>query len=462
MAASWAKRLYDLLPAAAQNLAVSLSGWQKRRFRLDRVFREKLSMLEQTQWMTPEESNAFLDQSLSRVLQSAGRDVPAYKEIAAMRLEGNWRTRLASLPVLRKERVREAPEDYRSRSYARRRVVHLFTSGTTGTPLEVWIDPDAYRMEYAFIWHHRSWAGVRVGDRIATITGHPVLPAWRNKPPFCRFNWAENQLIFSSYHMSRENLRYYVDDLARFRPVAIHGYPSSLYLLAAYLAENHGPTIRPRAIFTAAEMLFDRQRQLIEEQFHCRVFMWYGNSELTVNIVECPEGSYHIRPEYGIAEFLDTNGVAVEAGTPGHLVGTGLNNLAMPFIRYDTGDVAVPREGRCPCGRCGQLVMQIEGRSEDYVVTADGRLVGRLDHILKGVTGVREAQLVQEREGELLVRIAPGCGYDEIQEKKILAALHQRLGHTMKTHVVHVEEIPRAANGKFRFVVSDLARKYTP
>ena len=119
--------------------------------------------------------------------------------------------------------------------------------------------------------------------------------------------------------------------------------------------------------------------------------------------------------------------------------------------------MSVARSGTCECGRAFPLIERIEGRVEDYIRTPDGRLVGRLDHIFKGVPHVREAQLVQDRVEELVLRIVRMEGFNDDDERMILANARERLGRALQLRCEYVNAIERFAGGKFRFVVSEIA-----
>jgi phenylacetate-CoA ligase len=51
---------------------------------------------------------------------------------------------------------------------------------------------------------------------------------------------------------------------------------------------------------------------------------------------------------------------------------TALQNLAMPLIRYDTGDIAMAVEGACPCGRTLPSFGEIAGRYRRYAGLPEG------------------------------------------------------------------------------------------
>ena len=373
-------------------------------------------------------------------LQYARAHVPYYRD------NGGSPADLSSWPVLDKATVAASPRSFQSEETRRERLLHFQSRGTTGTPLTVICDPQAYQTEMAFRWRHRAWAGIAFGSRAAYVAGHQVIPAGRRRPPFWVFDRCENRMLFSSYHIGELTLPHYLRALERFNPDLLHGYPSSLFLLANAALRTKS-FIRPRAIITASETLLEHQRAAIERAFGTKVYNWYGQTELTCNIVECREGRLHTRPDYGVLEVL----------SDGTMVATGLNNMAMPLIRYRTGDRARLGEGCCSCGCRFPLVEAIEGRSEDYIVTPEGFAVGRLDHIFKGVRGVLEAQVVQPNLNTIVLRIVRGEEYARGAEEHIRSEARGRLGELMSIRFEYVPVIERAPGGKFRFIVSHLA-----
>ena len=199
---------------------------------------------------------------------------------------------------------------------------------------------------------------------------------------------------------------------------------------------------------------------MIERAFGCKVYNYYGNGESCAHIAECEKGSLHMKPEHSYVELLDHNNEPVEADSEGRLVGTAFLNYAMPLVRYDIGDVAVVSKNQtCPCGRSGILVDRVVGRVEDYVVTPDGRFVGRLDHLFKDAINVRMAQIAKDSIDKIVIRIVKEPGYTKKDECSILNEARTRLGKQINIDIEYPAEIPRERNGKFRFVVSQISDK---
>jgi phenylacetate-CoA ligase len=90
------------------------------------------------------------------------------------------------------------------------------------------------------------------------------------------------------------------------------------------------------------------------------------------------------------------------------------------FLRYRLCDVTALGAGGCACGRTFPALQHIIGRLDDVLVTPDPRRVGRLDPVFKGCRTIREAQLVQETESEVTVRLVPGPDYTDDEELAVV------------------------------------------
>lgn len=334
------------------------------------------------------------------------------------------------------------------------------TSGTTGRPLKVPYSKEAYQREYAFWWYHRSFGGVKKGDRIATFAGHKICNVNNNKPPFWVHNYIENQVIFSSYHISKNNAKFYIDKLNDFKPHLLHGYPSSLYLISRYILENDLKlSFSPKMIIASSETLLDFQRRAIEQAFRCKCYIWYGNTELCGHITECQYGKLHIQPYHSFVRIVGNDGFDVKPGEEGCIVGTNFSNYVFPLINYNVKDVVrLSKNQECKCGR-GLIVDYIIGRIEDYIVLPDGRLIGRLDHLFKNASYVRNAQIEQVNLNKIIIRIEREKNYNKKVEDIILKEARRRLGNLIDIDFDYVNEIAKDKNGKFKFIIQNLDLK---
>jgi phenylacetate-CoA ligase len=257
--------------------------------------------------------------------------------------------------------------------------------------------------------------------------------------------------------MSYKTLPFYIEQFEKFNPLLLHGYPSSMYLLALAYKKYGKAKLQLKAVFTASESLLDFQRQAIEEAFSVKVFNWYGTSEMSANIVECECGELHLKEEHSLVEILDNNNQPCKAGETGRVVSTNFNNTAFPLIRYDVGDlVTVAVNQVAKCGRGGLLIDKVEGRIEDYVLTPDGVLVGRLDHLFKDALHVVEAQIIQPSKEQIILKLVKDKNFSQKDEEIILKEARLRLGNSIQIKFEYTDRIPRTKNGKFRFILSQI------
>ena len=450
-------RVYSALPASLQDLACSLEGWRIARRRYSRRFWELLEQAEARCFWSPEQIREFCDARLRSFLAGPVASTPFYREVWRKLGIGPEQIRsledLKILPVLTKQDVKRNLSAFRSGAVREQECLTLHTSGTTGSGLCFKATRQAEQEQWAIWWRYRRWHCIDLGTWCGYFGGRPVVPAGQDRPPFWRFNYPGRQIMFSAYHLSARTLPAYLDALRRRRPPWLHGYPSVLALLAAYLLETGGDLgYQVRWVTTGAENLLPQQADLIQRAFGVRPRQHYGMAEAVANFSECELGRLHVDEDFAAVEFLPTGD-----GHTYRVVGTNLSNPATPLVRYDVGDVVTLASGTCPCGRPGRLVERVDGRQEDYVVLRDGTRVGRMDHIFKDMLRIREAQIYQAQPGEIVYRIVRGSGYRREDEQRLLEETQLRLGDRASVRIEYVDCISRGPSGKLRFVVSEIA-----
>jgi phenylacetate-CoA ligase len=452
-------QLYHRLPPAARSLAASLRGLYLRSWRYGPETERLVEEAREREHWSAETWQRWQEARLAQVLERAATRVPYYRDHwNARRRNGDrasWEL-LENWPILEKESLRSSPRAFVADDCDVRRLFHEHTSGTSGTPLDLWWSRATVRAWYAlFEARIRRWHGVSRFDRWAIFGGQLVAPIARQRPPFWVWNAPLNQLYVSSYHLSPQLIPACLDALRRYRVTYVFGYSSSLDAVAQ-VASALGEDIPLRVAITNAEPLLEHQRDAIARGLGCPVRETYGMSELVAAAGECEAGRLHLWPEVGSLEVRDDDG-AVSPGQAGELVCTGLLNADMPLVRYRVGDRGAlePGDGPCACGRQLPRLAYVEGRSDDVLYTRDGRRIGRLDPVFKGGLPLREAQIIQESLDAIRVRYVPAPGFAPRDAQSLVERLQARMGLVGVT-LERVDQIPRTPNGKFRAVVCDI------
>ena len=455
--------IYNHCPILLQNVFITAYGAYLKRLRYGKEFNVKLKQLNDSQYCSESEILSIQQCHLDKLLKHVYKYVPYYKDalsaIGINPADMTSRDILDSLSVITKKLVKESPSMFISSHYTKNQLKTIYTSGTTGTPLEIFATKKSIQNNYAFFSRFLDWAEVTHDQPSATFAGRIIIPSNQKTPPFWRRNAAMNNTLYSSYHISESNIPAYIKELERTKVAYIDSYPSSIYAIAQYI--NHfsvDHTIRPKAIITSSETLQQHQREAIESAFGCIVYDQYGSAEMAAFICQCKEGTYHINPEYGIAEVLDSNNKPTDTGLPGRLVCTGFLNYGMPLIRYDTGDTVVLSDRQCDCGRHFPVVESILGRTDDLIVTPSGKIIGRLDPVFKGLSFIRETQIVQDAYDKITVNLVKDAGFSNDTAESLRKELIRRIGDEVDVTIKLVDHIPRTKTGKFRAVISHISK----
>jgi phenylacetate-CoA ligase len=455
-----ALRIYHRVPAPARSVVATLRGWYLRWSRYGLDTPRLIAEAQDREHWSPAAWDAWQQERLAYVLHRAATRVPYYRaQWAARRRRGDrasWDV-LENWPVLDSERVREQPAAFIADDRNPFWMFTEHTSGTTGKPLVLWRTHQTMRSLYALAAARtRLWHGVSRRDRWAMLGGQLIIPVAQRRPPFWAWNGALRQLYMSTYHLAPDLIAFYVDALRRYRVAYLCGYTSALYALGLEVLRQGCGELALRVVLTSAEPVPQWERETIAAAFGCPVRETYGMSEAVAWASECEAGTLHRWPEVGHIEVL-SDGQAVPPGESGEFVCTGLLNADFPLIRFRLGDSGrlAPRHVGCACGRTLPVVQALEGRTNDLLLTRDGRRVAWLNPVWYGLP-VRQGQIVQEALDRVRVRYAPAPGFTAESGEVIAQRIRERMG-PIDVQLEAVAEIPRGANGKFRAVRCDLS-----
>ncbi len=424
-------------------------------------------VLEQSQWWPWDRILELQNERLRQLVKYAYDNVPYYRRIFDERAlkpsDIEYVQDLVKLPVLTKRLIRDNFDDIIARGFPGKEVIPNATGGSAGEPLEFYSTrDDFYNWGYAASLRAHSWAGYELGDKLV------VLREQRYRSKMERFmeiprRFFSRTLLISTKEMSPERLLLLARKLEDFQPAIIRGYPSAVYLLARLIEREGKPRLRPRAIIVDSEQLYDYQRELFKKVFECQTYIHYASWEVHPIAGECPEHSgYHIAAENVIVEVVDDEGKPVPVGGEGRILVTNLHNYAMPFIRYENGDVGALSDKACPCGRGLSLLAKLTGRTTDFIRTKSGGSIPgiALPWYFFHTLGIEQFQVVQETYGEIVIKLVlereyPKKHKDKIA-KEIINIYRDIFGEDLDVTIEFVDHIPTTRLGKRRVVISKL------
>lgn len=453
--ANWQQSLYDGSPWPVKELLVVAEAWRRNRFRRYGDYQQVLHeySLERYQQLSANEIRAEQLERLREIITSARLRTEFYRKRLPATV--NSLDDLREIPILEKSDIRDNLGIMIARGYSRRHLWSGQTSGSTGTPLRFFVGREGIRARTAIQDNYYALQGCHYGERRARFGGSRIFPADRSRPPFWIYNRLDNQLQMSVYHMSPMTLGLYIDKLNEFEPRYITGYAHALYILGQYLCENGRLNASLRAVFLDSEGIPDHFVPVIEQGFGTKVYRTYGIGETGLIALQASDERYHVLELSCVLEVVDEQGCPLPYGETGRLVVTDLTQAAVPYIRYDTGDLGSLSAPILGTDMNASILDSIEGRSDDFVLTPRGRCVGRLSYVTKPGRGILESQIVQTSLDRVVIRVVPTPNFDPTSMEDVIAAARSVLGSDMIIEWELVESIPRTSRYKFKHVVRE-------
>jgi len=415
--------------------------------------------MERAQWLPAPQLAAHQLQQLKATLLDVGAHVPYYRALfQSAGFDPNAITSVADLqrlPFLTKAIIR-ANTDGLKHAHAQG-LARFNTGGSSGEPLIFFIGNKRVSHDVAAKWRATRWWGVDIGDPEIVVWGSPIELGKQDRIKAVRDKLLRTQLL-PAFEMSDEKLDGFVATIRSVRPKMLFGYPSALTHIARH-AQKCGLTMSDLGIkvaFVTSERLYDDQRATISQVFGCPVANGYGGRDAGFIAHECPAGGMHITADDLIVEIVNDAGEVQPPGVAGEIVVTHLATNDFPFIRYRTGDVGVLDNQLCSCGRGLPLLKEIQGRSTDFVVAANGTVMHGLSlvYILRDLPGMKSFKVVQKTLQQTRVLIVVDDQFSTDAMQTISDGFKKRLGANVDVVIDRVDEIPPEKSGKFRYIVS--------
>jgi phenylacetate-CoA ligase len=470
-----------IMPLAEKGMGLEISKAYRKMMRVESLSRERL-VKEQ-------------DARLLGILAHAYENVPFYRkrfeDIGLSPRDVRTQADLASIPPLTKDDVMgHFPEGITARGLDRSRWKYVASSGTTRRIMGI------HDLNKATL----NWAA---GMRSHKLAGnHDIGRKWMEIPPHMCTNicgaddstqtrklftkemvgsltngkgrelkkhlyeyfYSKRQDIYkrktlASFGSEGTNIaegaiESYLKEIAEYEPYLMEGLPLYIYSFAKYLGAKGMAPPKVGVIKPFGGSLTDVMKDRIRAAFSCDVYDSYGCSELGFIACDCDlHDGLHLFMDLYLVEVC-RDGRAVAPGELGRLLITDLSNVAMPWIRYDIGDV-----GRCfpedhGCGRKSTRI-RVEGRVQDTLVNSEGEVFtsDRVFDFFHGREYIDNFQLIEKSRGRFDLLCAPPNG-TAVDRKEVAREFREFFDPSSHVKAYVVKSIKAEDGGKFRFVKS--------
>ncbi|GAL64919.1 phenylacetate--CoA ligase family protein [Algibacter lectus] len=451
--ANFKEKIYESVPHSVQNLMITFFNITAYRKRYSKNYSKYLSHYKANNNLTLEELLTVQKEKYSAFISYTLKNSDFYKSLYKDITSPEKLENLKNLPIINKEMLRH---DIDSIHTINKKDGYISkTGGTTGKSLEVLFLPEDIEERFAILDNFRNKFGYTLGKKTAWFSGKNLLTKRDlKKNRLWKTDYYHKVRYYSTFHIHEKYMKYYIENLIKFQPEYLVGFPSTMYEIAKYGKKHQVdfPENTIKAIFPTAETITPDIRAVLESFFKTSVYNQYASSEGAPFIIECKNKNLHLELQSGVFEVLDDQ---FNNTNKGKLVVTAFHTHGTPLIRYDIGDAIELKEGTCNCGNNNPLVKEILGRVSDYIYSEEtGKInLGNISNCLKGVKGIIKFQIQQHVLDKLVILIVKDeTKFSANDEKTFLENLRARVGTNMELSIAYTKEIPVEKSGKFRLV----------
>jgi phenylacetate-CoA ligase len=421
---------------------------------------DKLEFLDKTQWSSIEDIQLLQFEKIQRLLETAYKCNPFYrKRFDSVKFNPkSFREieQITQIPVLSKNDLRSNYQNgLITRSKDAQKGFDGATGGSTGVPTQFSISKTSAEYRTARSLRYQKWNGYLLGERRGYIWGVPKVRTQVNRAYNFLVNTLMNSVWLNAWKLNERDMLTFFEIINRQQLKLLEGYANAVYLFARFLIDNDLQLEYPLQTVLSAEKCSIDDRRTITKVFGIEPIDRYGTREFGAIAQECPRRKgLHISAESFFLESMKS-----QEGVEKLLV-TSLDNLYMPFIRYEIGDTSQFTDRSCKCGRGLPLIDEITGRITDFIKTSEGSATsGTLFvHNLRHYDYIEDYQLIQWTLNEIELKLVVSKEMPYIDEKRIKESIMQYLPKSMKIDLSFVEYIERPESGKRMFVISHVIR----
>lgn len=361
-----------------------------------------------------------IPQNVLLMAEYAYNSVPLYMELRdELKEEG---CDFHNLPIVGKDTYMQSKTPYLSTYYVRDCIDGKLevgkTSGSTGKVSTYYWHPDEDKMSLMELWLYRKkYYNILPTDNMVLFFPIVVEDELVNRTP--------HVLALSKEYLYNGKLEEAYEKIMDFQPKWMILQPSVFWMLYQLIQKKKLPIIDSvEYIEFTGEYLEDSIRKLAGDFFGCKIANQYGMREVNSMAYECPAGNMHVMQNNVYIEILNArDGI-------GDICITSLQNKAMPYIRYVTGDKGRLLNKKCSCGNCSPVLEVFRGRDNDWICMLDGTKLHpySLLQIINEVNyrtnySILQYQLVQEKIDSFTFRLVITKTADQKEIEKLICGL---------------------------------------
>ncbi|OVE80607.1 hypothetical protein BVY03_05950 [bacterium K02(2017)] len=360
--------------------------------------------------------NTFSQKQFLDTINNAYHNVPFYKkfwddhQIDIKQIKSLKDINL--LPILTKTLIKKHFIDHSilQTNFNPNQGVQMNTTGSTGTPLSVILNPKTYARYITTYIRYYIRLGYYPWDVVSYVKTESLnLP---HIGPFFQLKYIDHF----------KDLATIFNEIKKNKTSILMIYPWTAMKLTQNYDETQLKALKLKFIVLNSEISTKQDRIYLAKVFNCPVYDEFSCNETFLIAMHCKNFNYHIPTDSIWLEAVDKKNQPVTKGQSGNLLITTLNSPAMPLIRYQLDDVIELSDEFCTCKSPYPIIKSFSGRVDDMFIMPDGREIPAISLMILMKKAVPESpksiktfKLIQLEPLLIKFQIVPGVNFKKEQ-----------------------------------------------
>ncbi len=431
--------VYYKMPQSVKSSIGRIYGSVPLSIRFGKLYTKHKNIVEYFESLSEEAKQKFLYDKTLETIKFAEENIPYYRK--SFKAHGvsskdfQILDDLRKFPYITKEDIKENLEDLYTDIVEK--PTDYYSGGSISTPTKYYHPLYTSRAkEKVYNNYIFTKIGYKYREKAMLLKGREISKP--DKDIYWEYEPVDNYFFTSNNYMNSEKFPLIYEKVKAFKPKIAFGYPSALLSFIKQCKKHGLKKIDIQGVILASETIYENEINLIRNFFNVDILTHYGHTERALIAYRINTGKYHFLNSYGIGRVVD-----------GELVATGYDNFVMPLINFKTGDTVTGDieyyEGTDIAKSCGN----IEGRTKDFLVTKDNRLVS-ITTMCGGqhlpLESIEALQYIQKEPGVVTVLIEPIK--DNIDPEAVIAGMKKLVRDGIDFKVEIVDKIEKSSRGK--------------
>lgn len=355
-------------------------------------------------------------------------------------------TKIEDFPVINKNIIKDNLDAILAKGSQLEKLHSMSTSGSTGTPFKSYQNKEKRHRVLAEIIYFNQLADQELGNKFVFFR---VWNKHNKKSLLAKFmqNIVCIDILKLNDDTFRKAIKMFKSDKAL---TSCLGYATTYEHLLRYMIKNN-IDIKPaglKSIITGSEVMPLNIKVKFKEKLKCNIYDRYSNQEngILAQSTDCSDLFLVNHPSYLIEILKEDNDQSAADGEIGRIVVTDLFNYTMPYIRYDTGDLAIKIGDQQFC----KHISSVQGRKADVFYNTQGEMLTphSITNYMWEFDKISQYQFIQETEKDYILKVSGAK--DIYNETDFISVLKPILGSDANMKIEFVDTIPVLSSGKYK------------